>query len=305
MRPTILTLALLLGFARAATGAEEPGPDTVQSAKSFKTRISRTVGANYLLFLPKDYRASGKKTWPLIFFLHGAGERGTHIWKVSVHGPPRLVKQQPDFPFIVLSPQCPAGQRWDNETLIALLDDVMKKHRVDKRRVYLTGLSMGGYGTWSLGLAYPERFAAIAPICGGGDRIATLLTDPKKAAALKSLGVWAFHGKKDPVVNLEESERMIAALRRFGCKEVELTVYPEANTIPGLKPTATPSSTTGSCNTSADRGAGIPACATSAQSSASRPDRARVSPAATASRRLADRFPAARRRGGLGRCRCR
>ncbi|MCX7825062.1 MAG: phospholipase, partial [Verrucomicrobiae bacterium] len=141
MRPIILTLALLLGLVRAAAGAEEPGPDTVQTARSFKARISRTVSANYLLFLPKDYRATGRKTWPLILFLHGAGERGTNVWKVSVHGPPKLVKQQPDFPFIVLSPQCPPGQRWDNETLIALLDDVMKKHRVDKRRVYLTGLS--------------------------------------------------------------------------------------------------------------------------------------------------------------------
>jgi len=229
MRPSILTFAFLLGFARAATGAEEPGLDTVQTAKSFKTRISRTVSVNYLLFLPKDYRAIGKKTWPLIFFLHGAGERGTNVWKVSVHGPPKLVKQQPDFPFIVLSPQCPAGQRWDNETLIVLLDDVMKKHRVDKRRVYLTGLSMGGYGTWSLGLAYPERFAAIAPICGGGSRIMALLPDPKKVEALKSLPIWAFHGAKDQTVKLEESERMVAALRKLGCKEIELTVYPEAN----------------------------------------------------------------------------
>jgi len=228
MRPTLLIVALLLGFSSATMGADEPGPDSVQTAKSFKTRITRAVSANYLLFLPKDYRAGGKKTWPLIFFLHGAGERGTNVWKVGVHGPPKLVKQQPDFPFIVLSPQCPPGQRWDNETLIALLDDVMKKHRVDRSRIYLTGLSMGGFGTWSLGLDYPERFAAIAPICGGGDRIAVLLSDPKKAAALKSLAVWAFHGAKDPVVNLEESERMVAALRKFGCKEVELTVYPEA-----------------------------------------------------------------------------
>lgn len=219
---------LLLGVATATLGADDPGPDSMQTVKSLKTRISRAVSANYLLFLPKDYRAGSKKKWPLILFLHGAGERGTNIWKVAAHGPPKLVRQQPDFPFIVLSPQCPPDQRWDNDTLLALLDDAMKTHRVDKTRVYLTGLSMGGYGTWSLGLAHPERFAAIAPVCGGGDRIAVLLPDPKRRDALKSLPVWAFHGAKDPVVKLEESERMVAALRKLGCKEVELTVYPEA-----------------------------------------------------------------------------
>ncbi|MBI5396176.1 MAG: prolyl oligopeptidase family serine peptidase [Verrucomicrobia bacterium] len=228
LRAAIPVLTLLLGIAATNAGTDEPAPDNVQTTHSFKTRISRAVSADYLLFLPKDYRASGKKKWPLIYFLHGAGERGSNVWKVSAHGPPKRVRQQPDFPFIVLSPQCPPGQRWDNETLIALLDSILGKYRVDKTRVYLTGLSMGGFGTWSLGLACPERFAAIAPVCGGGDRISVLLGNPKKVEALKSLPVWAFHGAKDPVVKLEESERMVAALRKLGCKEVELTVYPEA-----------------------------------------------------------------------------
>lgn len=228
MRRALPVWVLLLGIAATALGADDPGPDQVQTKKTFKTRIIRAVSLNYLLFLPKAYSASGKQKWPLLYFLHGAGERGTNVWKVATHGPPKLVRQQTDFPFIVLSPQCPPGQRWDNDSLLALLDDVTRNYRVDKSRVYLTGLSMGGYGTWSLGLAHPERFAAIAPICGGGERIAVLLADPKKAEALKSLAVWAFHGAKDPVIKLEESERMVAALRKLGCKEVELTVYPEA-----------------------------------------------------------------------------
>ena len=99
---------------------------------------------------------------------------------------------------------------------------------VDTNRVYLTGLSMGGYGTWSLATEHPERFAAIAPICGGGDTIQILLTTPAKARALKTLGVWAFHGAKDPVVKVEESERLVAALKKAGGQEVKLTVYPEA-----------------------------------------------------------------------------
>jgi predicted peptidase len=88
---------------------------------------------------------------------------------------------------------------------------------------------MGGYGTWSLGLKHPERFAAIAPICGGGDPIGVFLSSRQKSAALKSLAVWAFHGAKDSVVKLEESERMIRALKKVGVKEVELTIYPEAD----------------------------------------------------------------------------
>jgi predicted peptidase len=150
------------------------------------------------------------------------------LQKVAVHGPPKVVKQRPDFPFLLVSPQCPNGETWSNEVLLGLLDDVMARHRVDTNRVYLTGLSMGGYGTWSLGTAHPERFAAIAPICGGGETIKVLLADRHRQAALRALGVWAFHGAKDQIVKLEESERMVGALRKVGCKDVELTVYPEA-----------------------------------------------------------------------------
>ena len=87
---------------------------------------------------------------------------------------------------------------------------------------------MGGYGTWNLGLTYPEKFAAIVPICGGGEMITVMLTSREKTEALRTLGVWAFHGAKDPVVPLEESQRMVAALEKVGAEEVKLTVYPEA-----------------------------------------------------------------------------
>ena len=218
--------ACALTIAGSATLAEDMKDP--QQIKTLKRRVTKTVTTQYLIYLPKDYEAQSKKRWPLMLFLHGAGERGTNIAKVAVHGPPKLVKQGRDFPFIIVSPQCPNGERWDNDVLLALLDEVGEKYRVDESRVYLTGLSMGGYGAWSLGLTHPERFAAIAPICGGGDPIVLLLADPKKVAATKSLGVWAFHGAKDPVVPPAESERMVEALKKSGCKEVELTVYPEA-----------------------------------------------------------------------------
>lgn len=224
----LLYVLLLAALAPLAGTAQEPQADTVQKAKSFQREIKINVGAEYLLYLPADYDAKSGKKWPLMLFLHGAGERGTNLWKVAVHGPPKIVREKKDFPFIVVSPQCPPGQRWDNNTLLGLLDEVMASHAVDTNRVYLTGLSMGGYGTWSLGLAYPEKFAAIAPICGGGDPITVYLGDSRKAAALKSLPIWAFHGAKDNVVRLQESERMVEAVKRVGNQSVKLTVYPEA-----------------------------------------------------------------------------
>lgn len=194
----------------------------------FHKEISQTVKANYLLYLPDKYTPRGRKRWPLILFLHGAGERGSDIWKVAVHGPPKIVKDKSDFPFILVSPQCPDGESWSTEVLASLLDEIIEKYRVDTNRVYLTGLSMGGYGAWKLGLTYPERFAAIAPICGGGEVLNVLLAGRKKANALKTLGVWAFHGDQDPVVPVEESERMVNALKRAGCADVKLTIYPDA-----------------------------------------------------------------------------
>jgi predicted peptidase len=224
MRQLFVFLAAVLLLA----GCESTMPREGQTAQKFKKRITRELAANYLLYLPAEYKSDANKRWPLMLFLHGAGERGTNLSAVAVHGPPKLVKQKRDFPFIIVSPQCPAGERWSNETLVALLEDVTRKFKVDTDRIYLTGLSMGGYGTWALGIAEPARFAAIAPICGGGETIPILIASTRKKEQLKKLPVWVFHGAKDPVVKLEESERMVNALKRIGSENVELTVYPEA-----------------------------------------------------------------------------
>jgi predicted peptidase len=228
IKPSFLALALLLGSNIPSLHSQDETP-TNQKAESFERTITQTVGADYLLFLPKGYDAEEGKRWPLILFLHGAGERGTNIHLVTKHGPPKLVQDQEksDFPFVVVSPQCPDGATWSNDLLLALLDEVTGKHAVDTNRIYLTGLSMGGYGTWSLGLSHPDRFAAIAPICGGGDLITILLPGQRTARALRALPVWAFHGAKDELVKLSESERMVNALRRIG-NDAKLTIYPEA-----------------------------------------------------------------------------
>jgi len=182
----------------------------------------------YLLYLPKEYASNPTQHWPLILFLHGSGERGTNVFKVTIHGPPRLVQEGRDFPFIIASPQCGPTERWNPITLSRLLDQVEAQQRVDKSRIYLTGLSMGGSGTWTLAFEHPDRFAAIAPICGGGDPAVVERLSADKAAAGKGLGIWVFHGEKDPTVPIAKSEKMIEALKTLGCKDVAFTRYPEA-----------------------------------------------------------------------------
>ncbi|MFB2934567.1 prolyl oligopeptidase family serine peptidase [Aerosakkonemataceae cyanobacterium BLCC-F154] len=171
---------------------------------------------NYLLFLPKGYET--KEKWPLILFLHGAGERGDNLNFLKRHGVSRVVEEQADFPFIVVSPQCTHRQYWSVPLLLRLLDEAIANFKVDPERIYLTGLSMGGYGTWHLAAAHPHLFAAIAPICGGGDVDA--------AFNLKNLPVWAFHGAKDRVVPISESEEMVKAVKKIG-GNIKFTVYPE------------------------------------------------------------------------------
>lgn len=230
-----LTFGLALVGAMALVGppaaAQEAKEDLMQTPQHLKRRMTTTVESRYLLYLPKDYEAKSGRRWPLVLFLHGAGERGTNLAKVAVHGPPKLVKQKKEFPFLIVSPQCPEDETWSNQVLFELLDEVMKKHAVDARRVYATGLSMGGYGTWSLALERPERFAAVAPICGGANLLDVLLAksfDTRRREALRRLPIWAFHGGKDDTVPVSESERLVTALKGLGCRDVRLTVYPEA-----------------------------------------------------------------------------
>jgi predicted peptidase len=201
-----------------------------QQSKTFHHQVTRKLDLNYLLFLPVGYEHDAEQCWPLILFLHGAGERGANLSKVALHGLPKLVKTRTDFPFILTSPQCAAGESWSNKTdaLFALLDEVAGTHRVDPSRIYVTGLSMGGFATWAMAIKDPRRFAAIVPICGGGEILEILLASRSNESALKKLPVWAFHGANDPIVPVEESEHMAAAFRRIGNEQVKLTVLPEA-----------------------------------------------------------------------------
>ena len=194
------------------TNQESPG-------KQRECIFEQTARLGYLLFLPRGYGTDPEEKWPLILFLHGMGERGNDLKLVKKHGIPKIVGQQPDLPFVVVSPQCPDETMWRDHHLAlkGLLDEVVVDYAVDVSRIYLTGLSMGGYGTWSLAATYPELFAAIAPICGGGF--------PDFVRELKDVPVWAFHGAEDDVVKLEVGRRMVDALRACG-GNVRFTVYP-------------------------------------------------------------------------------
>jgi predicted peptidase len=201
--------------------AKEKSGSGGQSEQLFQKEITKKVSLKYLLYLPKGYGEKKDQKWPLMLFLHGAGERGDDINLVKKHGPPKLIDAGKEFPFIVVSPQCPTSSWWPEQVdaLVALLDDVQSKYAVDSSRVYLTGLSMGGFGTWTLACRYPDRFAALAPICGGGERYL--------ASRLKNVPTWVFHGAKDPVVPLQSSSEMVEALKKAG-GNVQFTVYPDA-----------------------------------------------------------------------------
>ncbi|WP_341836215.1 dienelactone hydrolase family protein [Chitinophaga pollutisoli] len=177
-----------------------------------------TIELRYLLALPEGYDADTSRRWPLLIFLHGSGERGMDLEKVKMHGPPKLVEAGKKYPLIVVSPQSDQGG-WDPGMLHKLLLDLKKNHRVDADRVYLTGLSMGGFGSWEFASRYPNELAALAPICGGGQ--------PETAWKMRYVPVWCFHGAKDNVVQLSASARMIDALKPYQ-PGVKFTVYPEA-----------------------------------------------------------------------------
>lgn len=207
----LLPACLLLALPSASAGT---------TREVFERPSDEVLRLDYLLTLPAGYDQKPGERWPLVVFLHGAGERGGQVDLVAKHGPPKRAAEGAAFPFILVSPQCPAEEWWTEQPVLELVDHLERSLRVDSRRVYLTGLSMGGYGTWHFATLAPHRFAAVVPICGGGV--------PYKMRWIQHLPVWAFHGAKDSVVPLEESARLVEALKKAGNAGTKFTVYPEA-----------------------------------------------------------------------------
>ncbi|HEU4376811.1 MAG TPA: PHB depolymerase family esterase, partial [Telluria sp.] len=200
MTKTALFQMLAAGLMLATTASAAPPAQTSHTA-------TVRVKIRYLTFLPKTYSAKGAPV-PLIIFLHGSGERGNDLNKVKAWGPPAIADKDPAFPFMVVSPQVPEGDWWHANLVKGVIDEVLAKYNVDRSRVYLTGLSMGGYGAWDVASRYPEYFAAVAPICGGGI--------PFQVGRMKHVPTWVFHGMKDDAVPERESARMVAALQAAG-----------------------------------------------------------------------------------------
>lgn len=207
-----LGLWACLGIAGGLIAAEPAAGKQVPQVLASKYAPSEST--RYLLFLPSDYGKTDQK-WPVLLFLHGAGESGTDLEKVKVHGPPKLVEQRPaDFPFIVISPQAdrpvPYVDRWQPQLLAELVDHVAQNFGGDPDRLYVTGLSMGGYGTIRLAAHYPEKFAAALPLCGGGWN--------NYAESLAKIPLWFVHGDADTAVPVEYSLTLVKAIRAKGGK---------------------------------------------------------------------------------------
>ncbi len=173
----------------------------------------------YLIYLPKNYSTESDQEFALLYFLHGRGESNGPLSLVAKWGPPKFAARGDDLPYIIVSPQCPRSDRWSSDTqqkrLTELLDAITNRYRVNEDSIFLTGLSMGGYGTWTMATNSPARFAAVAPICGGGD--------PAKAANLVDVPIWVFHGDQDKPVPFEKSVKMVDAIKEAGGTQVRFT----------------------------------------------------------------------------------
>lgn len=224
----------------AAPSQEKPAvsadsPNAEQLAALYEARTVRVAPAKdvapvefaYRLLQPASITPGTR--YPLVIFLHGAGERGNDNLSQLKYFPTWMAEQKSRqaHPCFVLAPQCRDDQKWvdvdwskiestpqsptptvDMMAVIAALEDTLKHEPIDPARIYLTGLSMGGYGSWDLAARMPERFAAVLPICGGGDEAT--------AARIKDLPIWCFHGDADTAVRVERSQTMIEALRAAG-----------------------------------------------------------------------------------------
>lgn len=201
--------------------------------------------ARYQVFVPRDAQAR-RGSLPVVLFLHGSGERGSDGRRQSTAGiGPHLQAQARDFPALVVLPQVPADQEWaglNNRIALAALDASIAEFGADRSRQYLTGMSMGGYGSWNIALEHPDRFAAIVPVCGAvlAPRAvrATLYVeavaneaDPyaAMAARLKHIPIWMFHGALDDVVLPDDDRRLKAAFDRAGAVDVRYTEYLQGN----------------------------------------------------------------------------
>ena len=215
-------IAGLVIFAIGKPEATETDRHTIRTLPPEVADRTDNLNDRFWLYLPKRYKqASKEKPMPLIIYLHGSSRRGRDVAEVKANGLAPLMDKRDDFEFVVVSPQAlskhPWQTCWQPDDLIILLVHLLTNYHLDPTRVYLTGLSMGGYGTWAAIEKHADHFAAAAPICGGGD--------PATAKGIGKLPVWAFHGDDDRVVSVERSQEMVDAIKAAK-GNAKLTIYP-------------------------------------------------------------------------------
>ena len=212
MKNTLAYLAFLFLFQNCASQAK---PHLIDA--SLKTVTTETF--DYYLYYPEDYEVRKEEKFPLLLFLHGGGESGDSLASIKRNGPPKLITEGKKFPFLLLAPQNPHKRKWWNtKALMQLLDTIVAENRVDPNRIYLTGLSRGGGAAWELAVQYPEKFAALAVVCG-------MAPVPYASWIDKELPIWVFHGEEDTSIPISESETMVDRLKSMGYK-VRFTRYP-------------------------------------------------------------------------------
>lgn len=165
----------------------------------------------YLIYLPKEY-PTNQKDFPLLIYLGGGSQNGEDLEKLKAYGLPFYIEQGNEYGFIAVAPQCPENKYWTTENWFdSLYADLISAYRIDTSRIYVTGISNGGFGTWQVAMDYPDRFAAIAPLCGGvNDK------DTSNICRLKELPIWTFHGTADNMIPIGETERIVNKLATYG-----------------------------------------------------------------------------------------
>ena len=214
--PSIKCLCCFLVFPALALAAwDDPKPGE-QVEQSLDLGNGQTI--DYLFYLPEKYD-SQSGDWPLMLFLHGRGESDGPLSVVATWGPPRWINLGEEYEYVVVSPQCPADQDWSDQqqidNLVGLLDHIDSNYKINEGLVYLTGLSMGGHGTFTLALAHPDRFTALIPVSSWGDT--------SQASKLKDMPIWMFHGVSDTTVPIEDAYAMFNAIEMAGNNKINFT----------------------------------------------------------------------------------
>lgn len=183
------------------------------------------VNYHYIKYLPKEYKSDTLTKWPLLLYLHGGSARGTDTIDLYDYGPFDQTYRGREFPFIIIAPQCPKHIRWSTENWFEnFYSEIISKYNIDTSRIFLTGVSLGGSGTWYLAVKYPEKFAAIAPISGFTNHMNYIHNNVSR---LKDMPIWTFHGKLDNNVPFEETQSLVNKLNHYN-KTVKFTIYPDA-----------------------------------------------------------------------------